>query len=265
MGIYTVSKQSFAKIRRELIMRLVIISGLIFGGIVGWEFWQHRRNGEGELLTLVLIVVVLIGASIYGISKAIAQQQAIWNSIAIRLGNDYISRQQIRVPEVKIYRSEISKIEENRAGIWVKTSDRGRTIVIPAQLDRADYLEIKETLIGWQGAAITQAKSNRIELIFAVAYLVAFVALFFAFNIWLHLIIASIILAYNIYTYRLIKKNVALDPQFRKTYNKALMTTTFIVLANTFAKVHLLSEIKHRKPETHQNPQTLLLRKNQQG
>ncbi|MEL6931448.1 MAG: hypothetical protein AAFO95_22915, partial [Cyanobacteria bacterium J06600_6] len=69
---------------------------------------------------------------------------------------------------------------------------------------------------------------------------------------------------YNIYTYRLIKNNVAIDPEFKKTYSKTLIATTFIVIVNTFGKMYLLSAIKQRQPENQQNPQALLFKQNYQ-
>ena len=259
MRTYKTSKASFAKIRRDLIIRLGLIFTLIFGGIIGWEIWQNRSNGEGDLYSLILIAAVLIFTGIFGIGKAIAQQQEIWNSIEINLDSDYISRQQVRVPEVKIYRSEIATVESDKAGIWVKADDKARTIVIPAQLDRADYLEIKETLTNWQGEEIAAVKRNK-EMAIAIAYIVAFLILFLSFNIWLNFILGIGIIIYNIYTNKLIQNNVSIDPQFKKTYKRNLAITTFLVLINTFGKIYLLSAIKRIKQEVNKNPQALIFK-----
>jgi len=65
-------------------------------------------------------------------------------------------------------------------------------------------------------------------------------------------------LAYIIYTNKLIQNNVSVDPQFKKTYKRTVVITTFIVLINTFGKLYLLSTIKRIKQEADKNPQTLL-------
>ena len=149
MQTYTTSEASFAKIRRDIIIRMTLFSGTIFGLIIGWEVWQNRSNGEENLLALLLFVIIIITTSCFSIARIVSQQKKIWNSIRINLASDYISRQQIRVPEVKIYRSETTAIEEYKTGILIKTADKGRAIAIPIQLEQADYLEIEETLTNW--------------------------------------------------------------------------------------------------------------------
>lgn len=149
MQTYTTSEASFAKIRRDIIIRMTLFSGTIFGLIIGWEVWQNRSNDEGSLLALLLFVIVMVATSFFSIARIVSQQKKIWNLIRINLASDYISRQQIRVPEVKIYRLEITAIEEYKTGILIKTADKGRATAIPIQLEQADYLEIKETLTNW--------------------------------------------------------------------------------------------------------------------
>jgi len=187
MRTYKTSPQSFAKIRRDIIQGLSIISGLVFGSIIGWDIWQNRNNNESDFSYLILVLIIIVATTIFSIRKAVLQQQQIWNSIEIKLDDDYISRQQIRIPEVKIYRSEITEIEEHKHGLIVKTVDKGRLLAIPIQLDRADYLEIKDTLKNWQGSEILAAKTNRRDIALAIAYLVAFLLLFLSFNIWAQL------------------------------------------------------------------------------
>ncbi|MEL7421016.1 MAG: hypothetical protein AAGK10_21005, partial [Cyanobacteria bacterium J06555_3] len=72
-------------------------------------------------------------------------QQEIWNSIVITV-DVYVSRQQTGMSETRIERSQVTKIEENQHGLWIQTDSKTHAIIIPRQLEQADYLEIREVL-----------------------------------------------------------------------------------------------------------------------
>ena len=258
MQTYTTSTQGFSKIRRDIIKRLSLASILLTVFLGGLELWKIKANGDGNLTYLIISIPVLLGAYIFTARKVISQQKEIWDSIIINIDNDYISRQQIRIPEVRIERTEVTAVEENKFGIWVKTENKARSLVIPIQLEQADYLEIKETLINWTEAGIVTPAHNRKDLVLIVTYVIAFIVLFLSFNIWLNFILGAAIIAYYAYTNKLIQNNVSVDPQFKKTYKRMFVWTILIVLLNTFGKLYMILGIKKLKEELNESPQVVL-------
>ena len=258
MQTYTTSTQGFSKIRRDIIKRLLIALILLTVFLVGLELWKIKANGDGNLTHLIIFIPVLLGAYIFTARKVISQQKEIWDSIIINIDNDYISRQQIRIPEVRIERTEVTAIEENKCGLWVKTENKARSLIIPIQLEQVDYLEIKETLISWTEAGIVTPTNNREDLLLAVAYIIAFIVLFLSFNIWLNFILGAAIIAYYAYTNKLIQNNVSVDPQYKKIYKRMFVWTILIVLFNTFGKLYMISAIKNLKEKSNKSPQVVL-------
>lgn len=239
MPRYTTNPQNFAKIRRKLIWRLLLISLIPLALIFGWEVWQIIQTGEGNLSTFWFIVPIFIGTIVFNLRRTIAQQREIWNSIEIEIDHNRISYQQLRLPEVTIERSQITSITESKQGLYLQTADKTRSLGISINLDRADYLEIKTILSDWTEIKPASTRNNLRNIFIVTIYLLCFIVFWISPYIWLSLILGIAIVAYNQYFNRIIQRHEAIDPQYKKVYNRSFIIMTFVICIIIFSKLSL--------------------------
>lgn len=258
MPSYTTNPQSFAKIRRKLIVRLLLISLIPLVLIFGWEVWQIIQTGEGNLSTFWFIVPIFLGTIIFNLRRTIAQQREIWNSIEIEIDHNRILYRQLRIPEVVLERSKIINIIESKQGLCIQTADRTRSLLIPINLDRADYLEIKTILSNWTEIKPASTANNIRNIILVIIYVLGFIIFLFSPYIWLSLVLGIAIIVYNQYFNRLIQRHEAIDPQSKKFLSRSFILTIFIVCFSIFGKLSLRYVFPKYLEKDRQSEQSLL-------
>src|SRR5512146_2101614 len=98
MKTYLLSDAGYLKYRRLVLQRLGIIALVAiaaailiisFQGPVNWLF----------VFPVVLLLLAVMGFSAY---RSMKQQHEVWQSVRIVIGEDYVARQQVRIPEIRI-------------------------------------------------------------------------------------------------------------------------------------------------------------------
>ena len=239
MQVYRLSDQSFAKILRATNNRTILFSSLTFAFFALFEVLEFLNTGEVNLLSNLFSFLVLIGIVIFISRKVAAQQQEIWQSTIIRVTEEYISSEQIRVPEVKIHREEIALVKENSQGLCIFATDHKRSLLITKFLDQADYLEIKDKLASWQPIESVNAKQNTYQVLLTIAYVIGFFFILGSPFIWLNALIGIGLLITQFYALRQLKQNPAVDPKYLKNYRRILIWMVFMVFMGVFGNWYL--------------------------
>jgi len=168
MKTYTLPNNGFPKFRRRLIIRTGIIYLIFLAILLGVAIYNSRDSWPFVLLIIIPIFIVVGGFSNY---RLIKQQHALWDSVRIEVGDDYVTRQQIRVPETRINRGEVASLREINNGLCIVSADKVHSLLIPKELDSSDYEEIKTAVSTW---AAIQPKSPR-EQIKTLAWIMVFI------------------------------------------------------------------------------------------
>ncbi|MEO7705123.1 MAG: hypothetical protein ABIV92_10835 [Thermoflexales bacterium] len=136
-------------------------------------------------LTSFGMVVVTGGTGL----QALRGMEAYWRSLRIEVGEDYVARAQSITPSSRMKRADITRIEESRFGLLVRTENRWRTLIIPAGLDAADYQAIRSTLATWMPiqprAPINWARIAAI----VIPMVISFGVILISTSVWLVLIV----------------------------------------------------------------------------
>jgi hypothetical protein len=235
MKTYTLSNQSLAKVRRNLILRMGMIFVVLIG-IMAYLAPNLLANYETTSGTLVnwlyflpglIIGVGLVGFTLY---RSVDTQVDLWKSIIVELGDDYIQRSQVRIPAIRIQRSEIVTIEEMAQGLCIRTSNTLRSVIIPIELADPEYSEIKNTLSSWASIQPQSAAKKMMDSTLGFVFLVCFGIIFFATAVWLVLLAALVILVYYTYFFWLLLRSEGVDPQFRRSFASTLGFVFMIVV-----------------------------------
>ena len=241
MPVYTTSEQSFVKVRQKITKQTQLSSLILIIFFLVLDIWKYFSTGETNFTSVIIGIIVVVILSIVTTNKVIKERKEIWNSLEIRLEDNYISRQQIRIPEVRINREEITAIQESKHGLCILTNDKTRSLLIPIELEQADYLEIKETLSNWTEIKPLSTTQQFKNISIVVLYSTIFIGLFISPFIWLNVILGSILIIWSYYSVDIINKMSGVDPKFKKANKKIFFWTLFIVLINIFGKWYLIS------------------------
>jgi len=146
------------------------------------------------------------------------QQVALWKSIVVVLGDNFVSREQSRIPPIRIQRSEITRIQETGTGLCVFTADKYRSLAIPASLDGYDH--IKDVLSQWTPFDPISSDKARDSLIknriLIVGILVSVAILFFSTAWWLVIPVSVALTGLMIYSYLTLRRLQGVDPSYRR-------------------------------------------------
>lgn len=216
MKTYSLSKNNFLQFRRRLIIRTgifdivamaIILVVAVYKAENTWPYVQPSIAWLYVLLSIPIFLAVF-GFTLY---RSIKQSHAIWDSVRVEIGEDYVARRQLRVPEVRINRTEVTALREINNGLCVLTSDKFRALCIPIELDGPDYEEIKTTLSAW---APIQPKSATARIWFTAQLIllgIGTLIVFFSTSAWLVLIVGVILSGYYIYFFLQLLRHKAVD------------------------------------------------------
>ena len=146
MQTYTIRPGGVAAMQQRALWQNALLYGLF--GLLLLSFMNRGDfSGPGLVgltagsITMVLLFSFLIWSGIRSLPKE-------WNSYALLVGGDTVTRQHQRLGEVTIRRAEVTQIEDYpETGLMLKTADRKTTIFVPTDLE--DYATVRAQLATW--------------------------------------------------------------------------------------------------------------------
>lgn len=226
MKVYSLSPQGISKLRRRLVQRLSALLGVPFLVVLGLNWWQA---GDNWLTTVIVSVIVFAAVLAIAVSRSLRQVNEVWDSIKVEVGDDYVARSQVRIPQVRIPRDEITAIEEIEGGLCIRTADKWRTLAIPADLDDRDYQEIRSKLSAWRPIRPKSAKARVQNVLLLVVLLVGFGILLISTSLWLVLGVGLVMVGYYGYWYWTMRRVEGIDPQQRRSLLVVFLIPIFIM------------------------------------
>lgn len=204
-----------------------------FSVFVAVDLWRAPDNPPARIILSAMIALVLV---IITSSLALKQNDKVWQSVQIEVGDDYIARSQVRIPQMRIERSEVTSIEEMESCLCIRTTNKRRTLAVPNVLDDAGYQEIKGVLSTWTTIQPAAPGATIRSVVFVMGVLLGFGILFFSSVPWLTLAaggVNSLLLGYVNWTLR---HTEGIDPKVKRG---ALVVFVFALIF-TAMKVHVL-------------------------
>jgi hypothetical protein len=188
---------------------------MIFLAIIVGVFIYNAKDNWPFGLPGIAIFIAFLWFFAY---RSIKQQQAIWESIKIEVGDDYIARQQIRIPQIRINRGEVTAVWEVGNGLCILTADKFRSLSIPKELDSPDYEEIKSALSTW---ANIQPKSRGAQIkntALTIMLLIGIGIIFLSTSAWLVLAAGLAVIPYSTFFFLQLPRHKGIDPKLRRTW-----------------------------------------------
>ncbi|HHW31969.1 MAG TPA: hypothetical protein GXX20_09910 [Clostridiaceae bacterium] len=157
------------KINLEIKKRLINATPIILiTMIAGFYIGLSRIGSSGNLYIVIPIAILISSFAIFiGIRRGYRINYESFTPFKIVLMDDYISRYQKNIPEIKITKSEVVSITEDiKNGITIKTKTPSKYIYIPNIIERYD--ELKESLSQWMEIKSVEKNKNQFLQIIAV-------------------------------------------------------------------------------------------------
>ncbi len=152
MSIYTLHPEQWISNRNKLIANQAMIwgGGIGLGVLVG--VIQNRPQSRADLTVAALsflFVLLMYGTAgiIFTTFKMKTARQGYY-SYELTVGEDFLSRKQWKMPEIRIRRDEITRVQAVQGkGLMVKTADPVNTLWVPSEL--AGFSDVTKMLMEW--------------------------------------------------------------------------------------------------------------------
>lgn len=142
--LYRLPEEGWPLYQAGLLKRMGYIAGFIFLATLLYSVFGI----SGQWYQWLVFLPVSIGVGI-SILISYRHQRDSWNSLQVKLGQNFIIIGHNPNDEVRVMRSEIAKIEEYKFGILIST-DKNRQLIVPRELAPLDFQEIKRVLSKWK-------------------------------------------------------------------------------------------------------------------
>jgi len=215
MKTYTLSPQGISRSRQRFIQRMVIMFVITFGIIIALDYW---RSGTVSFTILIISFLFLGGIMAFIVFRNLKRFVEIWESAKVEVGEDYIARSQLRIPEVRVDRADITYVEETGSGLYIHTADKRRTLIIPIELDNADYQEIKELLSTWTAVKPRSVMATTQNIMLLVVLIIGFGILFVSTSLWVVLLTGIAMTGFYGYIYWRWRNAEGVDPRYRRNF-----------------------------------------------
>jgi hypothetical protein len=236
---YTISPDGIATMRRRVLQRLIILIVVCMLLAVGLLAWRTATPLPTLLLSAGLFTALVTPIVLRGNVRNVL---AIARSIQIEVGDGYVARSQLRVPQLRLNREEVTALEELPSGLVLRTADPHRSLCVPAELDPADYAAVRAHVADWAPVSGADPARRRRSLIYLVVLAIAMLVAFFSTSLWLTLGSAAFVAAALIYEDRVLGRTAGVDPRYRRQ----LRLVGLILLAIIALKLCLLTGVYPR-------------------
>lgn len=144
---FKIKSTGFDEIKKQSIIRAVpiLLISMCFGiGIV----FLNSKNKEDVWYVLPFILPIMLFALGSGIYKGLKRQKMLFDSYQLIFSGNNIVREQVNTPTVNIQIDDIKSIvKDKKGGYSIKGKTAVDTILIPAQIENHEKLEILFTQI----------------------------------------------------------------------------------------------------------------------
>jgi hypothetical protein len=160
---YSLPKHGLPKYLAGLVLQVVVI-GIIAIALAFVAYFAFPAE-EAMRSYAVLLCVIVFPLLPIGTFFLLRRHKGLWQQVKVEVGDCYITVRhggvplEVRIlpqPEVRVESGQITAIRKMPYGLVISTQYDSEALVIPAQLDNADYQEIVATLSAW---CPVQAKS----------------------------------------------------------------------------------------------------------
>jgi hypothetical protein len=140
--IFKIRENGFEEIKKELIMKsLPIFLISMVGGIAVGCF--NTENKEDLIFVLLTMIPIFLFAFGFGIFKGLKRQKILFQSYQLIFSENNVLREQTNTPSINIQFDDIKSINKDKKGSYtIKGQTTTETILIPAQIDNAENLEL---------------------------------------------------------------------------------------------------------------------------
>jgi len=213
MKSYSISSQALAKLRMRYVRGSGSFFAVVFCIAMAIVVWNSPDNRPISIIATIIVGAMFIPFSIW---RGLKQNKAILESVRIEVGDDYIARSQVRIPQLRINRQEITAVDELSAGLCIRTNNKTRALAIPNALDEDDYKEIRDVLASW-ATIRPQPKSSKTQNLLIFFLLVIAIGIFiFSTSLWLVLVSSLFLIASFGYYYWVLRQAQGVDPRTRR-------------------------------------------------
>jgi hypothetical protein len=140
--VFTIRTNGFNEIKKQLIIKslpLLLIS-MSFGLAIVFFNTKDKQN----LITILpFMIPILLFALGYGIFIGIKRQKMLFQTYKLIFTENNVIREQINTPSINIQFIDIKSIsKDKKGGFTIKGKKATETILIPAQIDNYENLEL---------------------------------------------------------------------------------------------------------------------------
>jgi hypothetical protein len=140
--VFTIRTNGFNEIKKQLIIKslpLLLIS-MSFGLAIVFFNTEDKQN----LITILpFMIPILLFALGYGIFIGIKRQKMLFQTYKLIFTENNVIREQINTPSINIQFIDIKSIsKDKKGGFTIKGKKATETILIPAQIDNYENLEL---------------------------------------------------------------------------------------------------------------------------
>ncbi|PXY41819.1 hypothetical protein DMB65_04445 [Flavobacterium cheongpyeongense] len=140
--IFKIRPNGFEDMKKQLIIKSVptLLLSMTFG--IAIVFFNSKEK-EDVLDVLPFMIPICLFALGYGLYKGLKRQKMLFESYKLIFSENNVVREQVNTPIINIQFSDIQSITKDKKGGYViKGKSAVETILIPAQIDNYENLEI---------------------------------------------------------------------------------------------------------------------------
>lgn len=149
------------------------------------------------------------------------------------MGDDYITRRQIRIPEIRIHREEVTAIREIDTGLLIFTADKFRSLFIPVEVEGHGYEEVKAALSAWTPVQLKSSVTRAKNAALFILVLAGFGIILFSSSPWLVLVVGLVMAGCYTYSYWILRRSKGVDPRFKRKRD-FIIVLVFLVFIISF-------------------------------
>jgi len=161
-----------------------------------------------------------------------------WSSFQIIMSPEFIIRKQSTIPDIEIEREQVSKIQENLSGIFVRTAEKQNYIHVPRSLE--GYQEVKSELQQWHTIEQQSAKQDYVSILLLLLFAASFAAMFLSSRAWLVISAGIFIIVYTLWGQISFRRNTQIDAR-AKLNTWRIVLLVLLMLGIVAGRIYVVS------------------------
>lgn len=236
--IFQIRENGYNEIKKQIIIKSVPTLLVSMGFGIGIVFF-NTKNKEDLFNALPFIIPIFVFALGIGIFRGLKRQKLLFQSFKLTFSENNIVREQSITPLVTIPISDIQSIIKDKKGSYtIKGKTAAETILIPAQIDNQENLEIVLNRIKPIEQLSQPTFEEKYRMPILIVMLLCMATVYVSFNKILVAICSLIVSVLLIRSSIQILKNKNIDNKTRRIGYYSLIVLASII-AVTFIKVTL--------------------------